>query len=492
MRSAAGILVLIAGLALADPVAARPMTLERWIDSKLEPYLDRRLGQHPRFAGENVSFVVFDAGKPAAVSNALALDLRERLHEAALANAGITVVAQPGRGAITARRCASSDADYLVGIEVTRELDGRHAVSLAALDIAQQEWVGGFGISWTGHLTAAERRAFRDRRTDPALLGGRDAPFDSDQADLLAEHLARQLACALHRQTSGDYVITDRHMPTDGGTRDRDHAVGLVANHLLRADALRLALEPADANAELTGAAFPVDEGLVQYWVRLEPADGADRPALGVSAYLRRDDAALGGTPAPGHATRATAAVTIGGNSSRRLLAGLALTPPAGISECRERTTRATTFTAPGSGRCSILRADANADVIVFLLHHQAAHGLVRTSAGCRQRTPAHVVVAGDLLRLPVAAGRVAGTPTPGRWPVEPGVDTYYVIAVGDSALARRVASHLDRLPVRCGKTLRPGLAGSELAAWLDELAMLVASSAGRIEWRGLPVDDML
>jgi hypothetical protein len=78
------------------------------------------------------------------------------------------------------------------------------------------------------------------------------------------------------------------------------------------------------------------------------------------------------------------------------------------------------------------------------------------------------------------------------EWQIKPDTDTYYAIAVTDAKAARRIANHIDHLPIRCGRAVRPGLDGGELRAWLEEFAMLTARSAEHIDWRALRVRNVM
>jgi hypothetical protein len=131
----------------------------------------------------------------------------------------------------------------------------------------------------------------------------------------------------------------------------------------------------------------------------------------------------------------------------------------------------------------------------VFFLKHQANHGLVRLGdAACRDRTSARVVRSGESLRFPIAR-----TTTTRRnwseveeWNLTPDLDTYYALAVTDAKTARRIANHMDRLPLRCSDALRPGLEEDELQTWLGALAMLTARSAEHVDWRAIAIRDVL
>jgi hypothetical protein len=78
------------------------------------------------------------------------------------------------------------------------------------------------------------------------------------------------------------------------------------------------------------------------------------------------------------------------------------------------------------------------------------------------------------------------------EWDLAPDLDTYYAVAVTDAKVARRIANHMDRLPMRCSEALRPGLEDRELQSWLNGFAMLTADASEHIDWRAIEVRNVL
>ena len=144
---------------------------------------------------------------------------------------------------------------------------------------------------------------------------------------------------------------------------------------------------------------------------------------------------------------------------------------------------------------CSILQTRAQADSIVFFLEHQTNHGLVRLAGSeCRDRTKANIVRSGELLSFPIAKTTTArqNWSETYEWLLQPDLDTYYAVVVSDAQLARRVANHMDNLPLRCSASIRPGLVGDDLREWLSDFAMITARSSKHVDWRALTVKDVL
>ncbi|HEY5643322.1 MAG TPA: hypothetical protein VIS31_10655 [Woeseiaceae bacterium] len=478
-------------IAQAIPTVAesREKDLDRWVDRDLIPYVRQQLIVHPRFRNETVMFVVLRDNAPASASNALALSIRDRLLAAAVATEGVAIGWQQGRSGAAPvpgpNDCQHDDVHYYIGIELAQKLDSSYAVSLRALDLEDRNWVAGFGRTWQGQLNTSQRQAMRQPRIDDTFLGARDVPFTIAQTDLMAAFLAHKLACELHRQLAAEYVVAaDGSQPGNG----LDGTVELIGNNLASRQALALSGDAAQANAVLSGKAHRIDGVLHQYWVTVTPAGtDDDLAALSASAYIVLPDTQPQRPALPDAAPQAVAArlpppLTIPNAGRDALLGPLRVTPPRSVSECSRY-------------RCSMLQTEAMADAIVFFLEHQANHGLVRLGGmECRSRTSARIARDGESLSFPVAR-----TSTSSRnwaaveeWRLEPEADTFYAVAVTDAGVARQLANHMDRLPLRCGASIRQGLEAERLRDWLDDFALLSARAAEHIDWRAIEVDDVL
>jgi len=501
-------------LLLALPAAATERDLDRWFEHELMPYVAAQLVEHPRFKGETVMFVVLADNRPAATSNELALALRDRLLDAALNTAGVSIgSSQSGRepsDAAAAVDCTRDNVHYYIGIEVARQIDGQYGVTVRALDLEDRNWVTGFGRSWQGRLNTVQRQALQRAQSDPTFRGDRDVPFGADETDLLAAHLAHELSCALLRETSGSYIVaTERGEDAADGLAA---AVELVGNNLAGHDAIELTDDEQRVNARLSGKAHRIDGALFQYWLTVTPSDpAAGLSTLSASAYI----------VLPGYRLAAEAPIEVppgipprdDAAEERKETAHLAVSIPSGSGtpvlgplQILESKDPATCGREPGADlrranfgdrgrRCSLLYASAHDDAIVFVVEHQANHGLVRLGdAPCRERTAAHVVTRGTAMRYPIPAANVGvrETRAAGQWLLEPGVDTYYALAVSDAGAARQFANLIDELPLRCGTTVRPGLTNNALQRWLDEFALLAARHARHVDWRAIEVKDVL
>ena len=492
-------MLILATLLVAQSIPAvaesREKDLDRWVDRNLIPYVRQQLVVHPRFKNETVMFVVLDDNAPASTTNALALAIRDRVLAAAVDTPGVEIGWQQGRSGVTLESspqdCMHDDVHYYVGIELTQKLDGSYAVNVRALDLEDRNWVTGFGRRWQGRLNTSQRQAMRQERVDETFLGARDVPFTLAQTDLLAAQLAHRLSCTLKKRVEDDYVVAvDLVGPPAGGL---EGTVELISNNLANRQALTLSNDESTTNALLSGKAHQIDGALHQYWVTITPSREADEvAALSASAYIVLPEntarPAAAGTPrikpvsTTARSTPPAPPVSIPNAGKDGLISPLSVVSPPAFADC-------------GFGACSMLETRARVDAIVFFLEHQANHGLVRLAdAECRGRTSARIARSGEDIRFPIArtSTRPRDWSETHEWNLAPELDTYYAVVVTDATLARRIANHMDKLPMRCSEALRPGLENQSLQAWLNDLAMMTARSAQHVDWRAIEVRNVL
>jgi hypothetical protein len=493
------ILILIAVLvaqSIPSVAESREKDLDRWVDRDLIPYVRQQLLVHPRFKGETVMFVVLNENTPASSTNALALSMRDRLLAAAVDTRGVEIGWQQGRGGMslesTPGDCMHDDVHYYIGIELTQKLDGSYAVNVRALDLEDRNWVTGFGRRWQGKLSTSQRQAMRQERVDQTFLGARDVPFTLGQTDLLAAHLAHQLTCTLKKRIEHDYVVSvDLVEPPASGL---EGTVELISNNLANREALTLSADASAANSILSGKAHQIDGILHQYWVTVTPTGEADDvAALSASAYIVLPATATTAHRGAAYTSEPVEAVSVAAAAKRppvsipnagkdALISPLGIVPPGARTDC-------------GIGACSMLETRAKEDAVIFFLEHQANYGLVRLAdATCRERTVARIARRGEAIRFPIAR-----TTTSKRnwtetyeWDPAPDLDTYYALVATDAKVARSLANHIDRLPMRCSEAMRPGLEDEDLQKWFEDLAMLTARASDRIDWRAIEVRDVL
>ena len=224
--------------------ASRHANLDHWLANDLTPFVRDQLKNHPRFKGETLRFVVLANGNPQAMTNALALRIRDRLREAAAEVPGVRIAWQPDNPHYVRNSgpagvdCTKGEVHYLIGIELNLLESGVMALELRALDVEDRALVAGFSKSWTGPLNSRQYRDFRRIQIDTTFRGERDVPYDDSQTDLLAAHLAHDLGCNLLRQTEAEYVITDSN--ADAQPDPVSGVIELVSNNLAQYGSLPL------------------------------------------------------------------------------------------------------------------------------------------------------------------------------------------------------------------------------------------------------------
>ena len=332
-----------------------------------------------------------------------------------------------------------------------------------------------------------QRNALRDNDRDMTFRGARDVPFDSAETDLLAQQLSHDLSCALYRQTSGRYVV-DASLDAEPTV---EATAQLAANSLAKHSALEFTDDRSLANAELSVEVHRIDGSLHQYWLTVSPLEpDDDLPTLSASTYVTLPGIRLADATRDKPAPAALELIRPAMNST---LGPLRVVRSNDVSACRDNTWR--TSYSRHRNDCTLLAADLRKDAILFVLQHQASQGLVRLAATeCRQRTSPQVLTQGQRLRWPMPgdAARDGSSSEVGEWLRNPGLDTYYTVAVADAGAARQFSNLLDELPVRCGDAVQPGLKNNALDRWLDEFAMLAARHSQHVDWRAIQVKDVL
>lgn len=439
----------------AADATAKPRDAEAWVALSVAPALVKELATHPRFRGETIRVVVFADDRPAASSNAFALSLRNRLSRAIFDTPGIRMAAD--RGPNERLDCTLDDVDYYIGLQMADLGQGEYRIDLRTLDVADQTWVTGFDLTWQGALSESQENELDEPRVDPWFRGARLAPYDPAQADVLAAELAQDLACQSLRQFVGDYVVW---LETDGD-RPPDHATALVGNNLAALASVRFTDDPALANAVLRGESHRVDAGLDQYWATITPtAPDSALPTLSASAYVKAQE-----PPADPIALLA---------STQAVLS------PASLVDV--------------DGQGVVMQVRARQDAVVFFLNHQQRYGLVRLAGpGCRTRPDARVLRSDETVNrtLPVSSLEPDAASATDGWSLAPAGDTYYAVAVSDSAAAHVLARHIRRLPQRCTSAARFGLRDAELRDWLTEFAGIVEQQREHVDWQAIQVRNV-
>jgi hypothetical protein len=475
------LLLLTLGILLSAGCAPQPTrqapgeasSLQRWLDAELAPYLADQLGRQPRFKGESVILVSLEGSDIQPDIDGLTRSLREQLMDDLLSDAAVTLPWQPQQPPaqhhrrLDHARCERiRDADYYIGIEISRTGTAQYRVSVRALDVRAGEWVSGFGKSWSGALTPSELHARQERRTDESLRGLRVLPFSSAHPDLAASYLANNLSCLLVQQDEEDLVIYVESLQSDQpGLRT---LLSLVGNNLSRYHEVRVTDVKKEANFVLRGEAHEVQPRLYQVWVVLHPKNSGEHLlGMDTDTYVSM----LLASERRGHVRLAAET-----RSVRPAIAAMELV--------RRQDTRGDTDSCTGpletrSGDaqrvdgCPVLELTVERADRVFVFVHGSRDGMSRLSSGaCSNGGENAADVPGKrTYRFP--AGRFPDT----DWP------TVYAIAVSGSELARQFTGLLQVLPDACGNASGMRADNNSMEQWLDRLDHLIAANGDHAVW---------
>jgi hypothetical protein len=437
--------------------------LQHWVDSELAPYLVEQLGEHPRFKGEPVILVSLDGPDIQADIDGLTRSLRDQLMDNLLSEPGVRLPWQPRQQRPQHHRrleqvnCARvHDADYYVGIEISRSATAEYRVAVRALDVRAGEWVSGFGKSWSGSLSPAELRALQERRSDESLRGLRVLPFSSGHPDLAASYLANNLSCLLRQQDEEDLVIYVAELQSDqAGLRT---LLNLIGNNLSRYREVRVTERRKEANFVLRGDSHEIQAGLYQLWVVLQPkGSGEHLNGMDTATYIRLTPP--GGDPVP------------------KRLAERPRDPEPAITRLelvrRQNLRGNTDGCGESSAACPLLELNAGGAQRVFVFVHGPKDGISRLSAGACASSEATVTDHDATRSYRFPSARFSDS----DWP------TVYAVAVGNAQLARQFEGLLDVLPDACSNAagMNPDRPGSR--QWLDRLDRLIADNREHTAW---------
>ncbi len=472
--------------------------LYRWVEDELGPYLTTQLSRHPRFKGEPVLVVSMNGADVRSDIDALTQSIRTRIMDQLLSQPGINLVWRPAmrpwqhHRAGTQPICSDTNrAHYYIGIEITPTPERKVRVSIRALDLMDQSWVSGFGKTWQGALTAAQRRAWSQNRVDAYLRGLRVLPFTEAETDLLAAYLAENLACLLNKQGIDRPLV---YLDTGETTQDvMTKVTNGVHHYLIRHQAIRLASEQSQADLVLSANLNSVDQRLHQFWLTAKPTS-ITQHQLGVDTdgyILLRDSPRIVGEQSRSHRGRTQQASHAAFNGV--VFSKLRLTQRHDPSHCIAVNPRSRTESlVPSDGAirselCSGLEFDLYQAARVYVLNHRSDGELVRLmpNSCVPGRTSQSVLPAGTKVWVPY---RLGTTNRPKESIRSRGLESFYAIAVKQSAPTNELDTHLQRLPEACSDQPLADPASSDLDHWLSRLDNLVDRLGERVDWRGLRV----
>ncbi len=457
--------------------------LDTWVVQRLEPYVIEQLKTHPRFKGEAVIVTTSSSTATSGRIDGLSASLSKRIASTLMQTPGVEVATTSVlTGAESASQCAPGDtAHYQIEVQVAPTGRGQHRVTVRAYDREDESYVSGFAEQWEGALSITQRRLIRKTQADERFRGQRELPFEQGQADLIAAYLARQISCELRGYDYNDLLIYAESENARGNQLDA--APELVGNNLVRLRAASATDDPAKANLTLRGKAHPISRDLYQYWIMVRPkTESADLPAIDMGVYVT-----LSGT-VPAIAERQPKPAVRKSHDTRPLLSSVRVIQPMNQHYCDGRNpwrhgVRRTNVRFGVSGdECFGLEVELYRDAHLFILNHRRDGSLTRIVPGqCVASYRSDYPLDRGKIRLPSEDSAFSAG-------YESGLESFYALAVTDGDAARRLQTHLSRLPKTCGNHGGAGLTGVELENWLDEFDTLTAALEPGLDWRAVRV----
>jgi hypothetical protein len=279
-----------------DPWLDAP-PLDIWLDDTLIPYLVQQLGQHPRFKGQPVLLVRMQDDNTEPRIDELTEQIRQKIMDGLLKRAGLDLSWRPAirpwrhhRSLVEVSCGDFRRIHYYVGIDCgLTPVEGHLYVKVRALNLVEQKWVSGFGKSWQGVPTVAQRAALGRERPDDHLLGLRPLPFSDRQPDLLAAYLAHNLSCLMRQGEEDDPVIYVENVAVNS-PKVFQTTLELVGKYLARFREVEITDDPTQANVTLVTEIHAIHQNLRQVWVAARHRQGGKYlPGAETEAYVLMD-----------------------------------------------------------------------------------------------------------------------------------------------------------------------------------------------------------
>ena len=481
-------------------------SLDSWLEDALIPYLVQQLGRHPRFKGQPVLLVRMQGDNVRPRIDDLTDQIRQKIMDALLKQPGLDLswrpVIHPWRHHQSLEEVSCGDfrkIHYYVGIDCGLTRVERHLyVKVRALNLVEQKWISGFGKSWQGAPTAAQRAALDREHPDDHLRGLRPLPFSDRQPDLLAAYLARNLSCLMRQGEEDDPVVYVENVAVNT-PKVFQTTLELVAKYLARFREVEVTDDPTQANVTVVTEIHAIHQNLRQIWVAARHRQRAKYlPGAETEAYVLMDaqkQTTVAGThpqnPAePLHPLQQVSAPS--------LISSFGLLTPLNPAFCATDTPwiagtrRVESREHLPSGGCLAVEISLSTAAHVFLVGRSADGEL---TALFPSECPAFKKI--DALLRPGKLLRFPPLSDPGQGILalddSPGMEKVYAIAITEQNLANRFANRLAEhqglcRPAKSFESMLP--VGSTISSdrriqhWQKYLNHLSDRYSEMVEWR--------
>ena len=285
-------------LACQSAISAPSESVNSWLDSELLPFLEDRLGRHPRLRGQPFELVAMKGNEILAETDGLTAYIRQRIIDRLQSVATVNRVLRPSikpwryPGKLSDLNCNETEnATVQVGIEVDQLWQrNRLRVSVQAIDLVEKRWVRGFKKVWEGQPDTGEKEQLKRSWVDAHLLGTRALPFQNNQPDLLSSFLARNLSCLLQETGEAKLKVYTPNPPSELPAYFNT-AFELLDHYLARFREVEITDDQRNADVVLTTKVHHINENLYQVWVGLQGKKTQIRLAgLNSEAYVAVQD----------------------------------------------------------------------------------------------------------------------------------------------------------------------------------------------------------
>jgi hypothetical protein len=438
-------------------------SLDIWLDDTLIPYLVLQLGRHPRFKGQPVMLVRMEDDQIQPHIDDLTDQIRQKIMDALLKQPGLDLswrpAIRPWRHHRRLEEVSCGDfrkIHYYVGIDCgLTPVEGRIYVKVRALNLVEQQWVSGFGKSWQGAPTTAQRAALDRVHPDAHLRGLRPLPFSDRQPDLLAAYLARNLSCLVRHGEEDDPVVYVNPVAVNTPTVFQT-TMELVGKYLARFREVEVTDDPTQSNVTVVTEIHAIHQNLHQVWVAARHHQGVKYlPGAETEAYVLIDaqqQTAMAGNP-PQMPPKPQRPLQQVGEPS--LISSFDLLTPLDPTLCATDTPfiagirQVQSREHLPSGGCLALEIILSQAAYVFLVGRSADGELTELFPS---ECPAFKEIEkrlrpGKLLRFPPLSEPMAGILALDE---SPGMEKVYAIATTEKNLAKRLADRLAVYPGLC------------------------------------------
>ena len=283
----------------AVPVEASSRSnLSRWLGDVATPEIRERLRSHPRFAGQPVELVrVEPDGLSEALVTLLTINLkgREGIQLASAIPERRPPLVVPAR--IDSLDCGAASPKALrLLVSVAGESTSKVQVTLSLTD-GDADSPAAASWYWRGRLNPAERDVLKQPARDQLRSGTLTAPWTDSDVESAAQHLHRQLACALRPQVKSRLQLAwPKHTPMPAVMTDVvNHSRHLLGNYG------ELVIGDDSPDYVLSASLTPFQGDTWQLWLHGAPQSASLPPVQAVTYFRTRSTvtAAAPLTPVP-------------------------------------------------------------------------------------------------------------------------------------------------------------------------------------------------